>query len=91
MFYNKSGYITPEKGGGDTMNIDVLPIGADDVKTLRDLSMRTFSETFRDEYTDEEFDTYFNTSLAEATLQAELTDSESQHFFAVVDGQPVGF
>lgn len=73
------------------MNIDVLPIGADDVKTLRDLSMRTFSETFRDEYTDEEFDTYFNTSLAEATLQAELTDSESQHFFAVVDGQPVGF
>lgn len=29
------------------MNIDVLPIGADDVKTLRDLSMRTFSETFR--------------------------------------------
>ena len=39
------------------MNIDVLPIGADDVKTLRDLSMRTFSETFRDEYTDEVVDT----------------------------------
>lgn len=73
------------------MNIEVLPIGPADVKTLRDLSMRTFSETFRDEYTDEEFATYFSTSLSEDTLQQELNNPESQHFFVTVDGKPVGF
>ncbi|MBE6079279.1 MAG: GNAT family N-acetyltransferase [Veillonella sp.] len=73
------------------MSTEIVKIGANDVKILRELAVRTFSETFSEEYTDEEFAEYFNTSLSEATLQQELTDSESQHFFAVVDGKPVGF
>jgi len=69
----------------------IIKIGASDVKTLRDLAMRTFSETFCNEYTDEEFKTYFDTALSETTLRQELSDPESQHYFVTVDGKPVGF
>lgn len=74
-----------------TMSIEIRKIGAEDVTTLRELAMATFSQTFKDEYTEEEFKTYFETALSEDTLRQELMSPQSQHFFAVVDGKPVGF
>ena len=34
-----------------TMSIEIRKIGAEDVTTLRELAMATFSQTFKDEYT----------------------------------------
>lgn len=63
-----------------TMSIEIRKIGAEDVTTLRELAMATFSQTFKDEYTEEEFKTYFETALSEDTLRQELMSPQSQHF-----------
>lgn len=73
------------------MSLTLRKITLDDISELQRIAIETFRETFGHHNTEAELEDYFNTAFNPETLAAEVMDSESQHYFALVDGVVVGY
>ncbi len=64
---------------------------ADDVKRLRDICCRTFTETFASQNTKEDMERFLSESFSEERLTDELSDPDSFTYIAYEQGEPVGY
>ena len=71
--------------------IQVERITVDDLKTLQELSRRTFYEAFSWGTSPDDMQAYLNTAFTDERLGAELQDPDSHFYFARVQGEPVGY
>lgn len=68
----------------------IIPVTLDKLHVLQQLAQQTFRETFT-HYTERDLKDYFDNDLSLETLQSELSNPESQHFFILKDKKEVGF
>lgn len=64
---------------------------ADDIEELRELSVRTFTETFAPMNTPEDMEEYVRSSFAREKFRRELSDSNTEFFFLYCGGKPAGY
>lgn len=62
-----------------------------DAAALQSISVQTFSETFTEGNTEENLAKYLDDAFNIARLTEELTNPESQFYFAVLDGFVIGY
>ncbi|MDA3616755.1 GNAT family N-acetyltransferase [Polluticaenibacter yanchengensis] len=73
------------------MNISLKSALPEDVLALQLIARQTFRDTFLEHNTEENINDYFITKLSVEKLTAELLDHNSRFFFAVIDGNIVGY
>ncbi|RPE08048.1 GNAT family N-acetyltransferase [Chitinophaga lutea] len=73
------------------MDIQLVRIGPADVGALQELAGRTFIDAFGGANTAEDMDSYLKTALSETKLREELTNPDSEFYFALVDHVPAGY
>lgn len=71
--------------------IKIRKISLDDLSPIQEISQQTFIETFADVNTAEDMNQYLSDSFNEERLTSELSNPESEFYFAEVDGQPAGY
>lgn len=71
--------------------IKITKIGLDAVEQLAIISRQTFCETFAAVNTEENIQQYLNKNFTVAQLTAELTDSNSEFYFAKLDDAVIGY
>lgn len=69
----------------------IRPCRPEDLDGLRCISMKTFDETFRPTNRPEVMEAYLEEAYAPETLAAEMRHPGSRFFFALCDGEPVGY
>ncbi len=69
----------------------IRPCRPDELHALRTLSIKTFDETFRSANRPEVMDAFLAEAFAPEKLAAEMSNTESRFFFAIRDGEPVGY
>lgn len=70
----------------------LVKVQAKDLEILRDLEVQTYQETFGPYIQQPDMEHYFAHELSLATIESELADPESEHYFVLDEqGQPVGF
>lgn len=62
-----------------------------DLPQLKHMSLQTFIETFADVNTSEDMNQYLSDSFNDERLTSELSNPESEFYFAEVDGRPAGY
>lgn len=72
-------------------NIEIVKVELADMDKLQEISRYTFSETFSDTNTEENMRQYLDQSFSVSKLSEELHNEQSQFYFALVDGQIVGY
>lgn len=72
-------------------NIEIVRVETDEVNKLQDISRKTFVEAFSDTNTAENMKQYLDQSFSVAKLGEELSHEQSQFYFAIVEGQIVGY
>lgn len=73
------------------MNISLRLASSEDVPELQHIAQQTFRDTFLEHNTEENINDYLLTKLSVETLKAELQDTNSRFFFAVIDNHIVGY
>jgi ribosomal protein S18 acetylase RimI-like enzyme len=73
------------------MNITIEPVEQADVKTLGDISKKTFYDTFFEHNTAEDMQLFLDTTFNLESLQQELSDKSNKFFFAKSDGEIAGY
>lgn len=63
----------------------------EDIDTLRDISIETFAETFEDENDPKHLAAYLDRAYNVQQLETELSNPDSQFFFAMLDGKVAGY
>ena len=71
--------------------ITITKIGLDAVEQLAIISRQTFCETFAAVNTEENIQQYLNKNFTVAQLTAELTDCNSEFYFAKIDDALIGY
>jgi diamine N-acetyltransferase len=71
--------------------ITITKIGPDDAEQLAIIGRQTFFETFAPVNTEENMQQYLNENFSVAQLSAELTDSNSEFYFAKLDDAVIGY
>lgn len=72
-------------------NIEIKKVTLKDVEALQQIGKQTFSETFSSGNTDKNMVEYLEERFSLAKLKAELSDACSQFYFAVIDGEVIGY
>lgn len=62
-----------------------------DIEQLQAISRKTFGETFADRNTVENMNKYLTEELSTEKLTAELTNPDSEFYFALLDNEVVGY
>ncbi|MDO6392003.1 GNAT family N-acetyltransferase [Pontibacter sp. BT731] len=73
------------------MNCEIKRVTQDDLDQLQQISRQTFSETFSAKNSAEDMKKYLEEELAVEKLTAELSDQNSEFYFATVDNRVVGY
>lgn len=73
------------------MKIEIEPIGAGELETLREISIRTFKETFAGTNSEENMREYLEKSLSGEQLRKELDNPGSAFYLARLDGRVIGY
>lgn len=63
----------------------------EDIKLLEEISKKTFFETFSEQNTEENMFKYLNDSFSPEKLSDELSDKNSQFFFAIFNDEIIGY
>ena len=71
--------------------IALAKVTLSDIKMLQKISRETFLETFSAENTGENMTKYLNEAFSEQKLSDELINKESQFYFAVLNGDVIGY
>ena len=72
-------------------NIAVKQATLNDIDQLQEIGRQTFYETFASSNTDDDMQKYLNESFSEIKLTSELTDPNSEFYFAVLDNKAIGY
>lgn len=73
------------------MNCEIKRVTQDDLDQLQKISRQTFSETFSAKNSAEDMKKYLEEELAVEKLTAELSDQNSEFYFATIDNRVVGY
>mgnify|MGYP001175093804 CR=1 FL=1 len=73
------------------MEITLRKCAPDDVRTLRDLAVRTYDETFAAVNTPENMEAFYRDAYALEKLSAELLDESSRTYFLYCDEDLAGY
>jgi len=73
------------------MNIDIRKITYRDVTELQNISKQTFFETFASDNSEENMKDYLENTFSVEKLTAELNDTNSEFYFAELDGSSIGY
>jgi ribosomal protein S18 acetylase RimI-like enzyme len=73
------------------MNCSFRKCTADDLPALRELSVRTFSDTFRHLNTPEDFRAYLDKAFNTAQLRGEMSSADSEFYFLYADSALAGY
>lgn len=71
--------------------IKIEKVGPDDITRLQRLGRTTFAETFSAVNTEENMKTYLDDHFSTAALTAQVNNDASQFYFAVLDGEDIGY
>jgi ribosomal protein S18 acetylase RimI-like enzyme len=71
--------------------VQIKKITMEEIPALRNLSVQTFIETFARENTIENLQEYLDRSLTIEQLTIELTDTNSDFYFALSNNEPIGY
>lgn len=74
-----------------TMEINVRQVTPDDIDQLQEIGRQTFYETFAGSNTEDDMQKYLDESFCEHKLTAELTDPNSEFYFAILDKKVIGY
>lgn len=72
-------------------NIEIKKVTVNDIRPLQQISRQTFSETFSAENTEENMKKYLEEELSSEKLIAELTNKNSEFYFAVLHDKIIGY
>jgi len=72
-------------------NITVQKVTLNNIKQLQEIGRKTFYETFAGSNTEEDMQKYLAESFAETELTEELTDPNSEFYFAILDDNVIGY
>ena len=72
-------------------NITVQKVTLNNIKQLQEIGRKTFYETFAGSNTEEDMQKYLDESFAETKLTEELTDPNSEFYFAILDDNVIGY
>lgn len=73
------------------MNIAIRKITSRDVTELQNISKQTFFETFASDNSEENMKDYLENTFSVENLTAELNDTNSEFYFAELDGSSIGY
>lgn len=71
--------------------IKIRKVKREDIKILEEISKKTFSETFSEQNTEEDMFKYLNDSFSPEKLTCELSDKNSQFYFAIFNNEIIGY
>ena len=71
--------------------LEIERIGLDELRTLQELSKKTFYEAFSSSTSPEDMQAYLDRAFSEEKLGSELEGVDSQFYFAQLQGRPVGY
>lgn len=71
--------------------IDIVRVTPDDIEQLRKIGRETFSETFSAGNTEENMRKYLDEGFSPEKLKAELTDENTEFYFAALDTHVIGY
>jgi ribosomal protein S18 acetylase RimI-like enzyme len=72
-------------------NLAIKMVILSDLSLLHEISKQTFSETFAHNNSANSIEKYLTTSLSDQTLTNELNDENSIFYFAMLNGQVIGY
>ena len=72
-------------------NITVQKVTLNNIKQLQEIGRKTFYETFAGSNTEEDMQKYLDESFAETKLTEELTDPNSEFYFAKIEDKIIGY
>jgi ribosomal protein S18 acetylase RimI-like enzyme len=72
-------------------NINVVRVTPNDIDQLQKISIQTFYETFSAGNTEENMKKYLDEGFTTEKLTAELTDKNSEFYFATLDNNVIGY
>jgi len=72
-------------------NINIKRVKLSDVNQLQEISRRTFSKAFSDVNTEEDMNKYLTENLSLERLIGELSNKDSEFYFAIVDENIIGY
>lgn len=72
-------------------SIDILRVTPSDLEQLQHISRLTFTEAFSADNTEENMQKYLAESLSLERLGAEVNDENSEFYFALSGGKPIGY
>lgn len=73
------------------MDITIRKITVSDINELQKIGKLTFEETFSSENSEENMTEYLENAFATETIKAELTDKNSEFYFAEQNGKTIGY
>jgi len=73
------------------MTIEIKKCTLDDLKTLHNLSVDTYTDTFGEYNTEADLNDYLDKAYNNAELKKELTNINSMFYFAFYDGKLAGY
>lgn len=69
----------------------IKKIGLNEIASLQKISKQTFIEAFSEENNEDDMNTYLEESLSMSKLHSELTNPDSQFYFATIDNEVIGY
>ena len=72
-------------------SVSIRKVDNDDVQSLQSLGIKTFSETFDDTNSPKDMDNYLSEKFSLDKLVAELSNPESEFYFAELAGKAIGY
>jgi ribosomal protein S18 acetylase RimI-like enzyme len=72
-------------------NIEIKKIKLADISELQVIGRQTFSETFIDHNTADDMQKYLDNNLSTDKLKDELSDPNSEFYFALLDNKVIGY
>jgi len=73
------------------MTVEIKKCTLDDLKTLHNLSVETYTDTFGEYNTEADLNDYLDKAYNNTELKKELTNSNSMFYFAFYDGKLAGY
>lgn len=72
-------------------NIDIRKVTLNDIDQLQKIGKQTFSETFSGDNSEEDMNKYLEEHFSIEKLTAELNNTDSEFYFAVLDTAVIGY
>lgn len=72
-------------------NRTIQKVTLNNIKQLQEIGRKTFYETFAGSNTEDDMQKYLDDSFSELKLTAELTDPNSEFYFAILDDKVIGY